>query len=179
MKKINLLLCLFAVSAIAFGFMVNNKQNAGVGINIGDKAPDLKFKSPAGKEYMLSEVNKNRYVLIDFWASWCGPCRIENPAVVNAYNNFKDKKLKGASKGFTVYSVSLDRSADAWKQAIEKDKLAWEYHVSDLMYWNSAAARTYQVQSIPANFLLDPNGVIVAKGLRGQALVDALSKYVQ
>jgi hypothetical protein len=104
---------------------------------------------------------------------------MENPAVVRAYNSFKDKKFKGGNKGFTVYSVSLDRAMDPWKQAIEKDKLAWEYHVSDLMWWQSAAAKVYQVESIPANFLVDPNGIILARGLRGASLEAELAKYVQ
>ena len=104
---------------------------------------------------------------------------MENPTVVKAYNNFKDKKLKGAAKGFTVYSVSLDRSADAWKQAITKDGLIWEYHVSDLKYWQSEACKPYQVNSIPTNWLIDPNGIIVARGLRGPALESELAKYVQ
>jgi thiol-disulfide isomerase/thioredoxin len=179
MKKTNIIIALIAITAITFGFINNIKQGTTAGVNIGNKAPELKFKSPDGKEISLSEVNKGRYVLIDFWASWCGPCRAENPAVVKAYNDFKDKKLKGAAKGFTVYSISLDRALEPWKLAIEKDKLTWQYHVSDLMWWQSAAAKAYQVQSIPANFLVDPNGIIIAKGLRGASLESALARLVQ
>jgi thiol-disulfide isomerase/thioredoxin len=179
MKKINILIALIAVTALTFGFISSRKQTATVGINVGNKAPELKFKSPEGKEISLSEVNKGRYVLIDFWASWCGPCRMENPAVVRAYNNYKDKKFKSGANGFTIYSVSLDRSLEPWKAAIEKDKLTWEYHVSDLLWWQSAAAKTYQVQSIPVNFLVDANGIIIAKGLRGAALEAELAKYVK
>ena len=179
MKKFNLLIALIALTAVTFGFINSRKQGATVGINIGNKAPELKFKSPDGKETSLSEVNKGRYVLIDFWASWCGPCRMENPAVVRAYTTYKDKKFKGGANGFTIYSVSLDRALEPWKQAIEKDKLSWQYHVSDLMWWQSAAAKVYKVESIPANFLVDPNGIIIAKGLRGAAVEAELAKSVQ
>jgi len=148
-----------------------------VGINIGDKAPELKFKNPDGKEMKLSDL-KGKLVLIDFWASWCGPCRRENPNLVQAYKKYNAAKFKDA-KGFEIFSVSLDQSADRWKGAIAQDQLSWPYHVSDLGYWNSAGAALYSVQSIPASFLIDANGIIVAKNLRGPLLDHELDKYVK
>jgi len=158
---------------ILVAFMYANTLGAqNIGLNIGDKAPNLEFKSPTGKVYSLSDL-KGKVVLIDFWASWCSPCRRENPNVVKAYRKFKDKKFKSGN-GFTIYSVSLDRSAEAWKTAIEKDGLSWPYHVSDLKHWKSEAARIYKVRGIPTNFLIDGNGIIIGISLRGRRLEDAL-----
>jgi len=148
-----------------------------IGINIGDKAPELIGTSPDGKTIKLSDT-KGKVVLLDFWAAWCGPCRRENPTVVNAYQKYKDKKFQNG-KGFTVFSVSLDRTAEAWTKAIADDKLSWPYHISDLKYWQSKHAAIYGVRSIPTNFLLDQNGVIIARGLRGPALDAALAQYLK
>lgn len=128
---------------------------------IGQPAPEIALPNPEGNVVALSSM-KGKYVLVDFWAKWCGPCRQENPNVVRAYQKYKDK-------GFTVFGVSLDRNKADWLQAIKDDNLTWT-HVSDLKYWQSEAAKTYNITGIPFSLLLDPNGVIIAKNLRGAAL---------
>jgi thiol-disulfide isomerase/thioredoxin len=153
-----------------------NQANPTIGLNLGNLAPEIEQKDPKGKIIKLSSL-RGKIVLIDFWASWCGPCRYENPSVVAAYKKYKDKKFGGA-KGLTVYSVSLDANANAWKAAIEKDKLEWEYHVSDLAGWNSQPAAAYNVSGIPMNFLINEQGIIINKNLRGQDLLNALEKLV-
>ncbi|MCW5899294.1 MAG: TlpA family protein disulfide reductase [Flavobacteriales bacterium] len=152
--------------------------NSRVGTAVGNKAPELAFMNvDSTKVLKLSEL-KGKYVLIDFWASWCGPCRKENPNIVAAYQKYSKAKYK-EGKGFEIYSVSLDRNRQAWKQAIAQDGLTWKWHVSDLKHWQSEAGRLYGVNSIPMSFLIDPNGIIIAKNLRGMALHQEMDKYVK
>ena len=128
---------------------------------IGTKATELNYKDPSGKEIALSSL-KGNIVLLDFWASWCGPCRRNNPALVALYNKFQGKKWAKGVKGFTVYSLSLDQNAENWKQAIKQDNLTWPYHVSDLKGWSSEGAAKYGIRSIPQTVLIDETGYVIA-----------------
>jgi thiol-disulfide isomerase/thioredoxin len=134
-------------------------QQASQSVNLPD---------PDGKVLKLSDL-RGKIVLLDFWASWCGPCRRANPSVVAAYNKFN-------KKGFEIYSVSLDKDRDRWKDAIAQDHLDWKYHVSDLKFWQSQAAQLYKVQAIPQQFLIGRDGKILATAQAGASIEQQLEK---
>lgn len=139
-------------------------------VAIGQKAPDFTLSDVNGNPVSLSSKIGSKLLLVDFWAAWCAPCRQENPNLVKTYNDFKNK-------GFDIFGVSLDQSKDDWLKAIADDKLGWT-HVSDLKYWSSDAARLYAVNSIPANFLLDETGTIIARNLRGNELRNKITEVL-
>ncbi len=139
-------------------------------IPVGSEAPDFTQNTPEGKPFSLSSL-RGKVVLVDFWASWCRPCRMENPNVVKAYKQYH-------AKGFDVLGVSLDKTKDAWTNAIKQDGLTW-HHVSDLAYWNNAVAQQYGVSSIPFSILVDRDGKVLAKNLRGPALEAKLAEVLK
>jgi len=136
---------------------------------VGKPAPDLSLPDQNGKMWSISSF-KGKYVLVDFWASWCRPCRMENPNVVNAFNQYK-------GKNFTILGVSLDKNKEDWVQAIKEDQLAWT-HISDLKFWSSKAVEVFQFDGIPYNILIDPSGMVIAESLRGEELSSKLNELL-
>ena len=158
----------YAIQKAESSKKVNEKTSAQP--QIGDMAPDITMPDTEGKPFSLSSL-KGKYVLVDFWASWCGPCRGENPNVVAAYKKY-------SNKNFTVLGVSLDKDKDAWLAAIKQDGLSWK-HISDLQYWSSAAVGLYGFDGIPYNVLIDPQGKIIATSLREGALQEKLGEVLK
>ena len=148
-----------------------------VGTTLGLRAPEIELPGLEGETMRLSSL-RGKLVLIDFWAAWCNPCRRENPELVKLYNKYSDASFtKG--EGFEIYSVSLDRNKEAWKLAVEQDKLNWPYQVGDLKGARTKPAQDYSVEMIPTSFLLDQHGVVIATNLRSEALEEKLESLLK
>ncbi|NCA83973.1 MAG: TlpA family protein disulfide reductase [Clostridia bacterium] len=177
MKKYFIATTILISGLITFSLPVPAQTQAATGVEIGNTLPDITLNDLDGNPRSISQLRGN-VVFVDFWASWCRPCRRENPVVVQTYTDYHNKKFKDAT-GFRIYSISFDKTHDDWSKAVEADGLLWDEQVSDLQGWRSVAAKKYNVRAIPMNFLIDQNGVIIAKNLRGDQLAEHLRKLVK
>jgi thiol-disulfide isomerase/thioredoxin len=180
LKKLSCIILLFLIVSVSCNLENRTKKDqirqAESGIVVGKPAPDLIYPDPDGELISLSSL-RGKMVLIDFWASWCPPCRVENPKLVSIYRKYKNKEFKHG-KGFTIYSVSCDRNHEDWVEAINSDGLIWKNHVSDLKGWDAEATYTYKISYIPFNLLIDGEGIIIAKELHGNALTNTLDSLI-
>lgn len=178
-KKANTFLAVAVVIIVAGGFAYkfwNEKKYGAIGVNIGELAPEIELPDTDGNMIKLSSLRGN-YVLVDFWAAWCRPCRQENPNLMLAYETYSRKEMKNGA-GFQILSVSADENEQQWKSAIQKDLLRGPIHVSDLKGWASPVFADYGIHAIPSNVLLDPEGKVIAIKLRGKDLHNELEKLV-
>jgi thiol-disulfide isomerase/thioredoxin len=164
-KKNNFLFIL-----ILFCAMTSTAQS----LEIGHKAPEIVQRNPDGKEIRLSDL-RGQLVLVDFWASWCVPCRKETPYLREAYKSYAVSEFKNAN-GFTIFSITLDTNLEKWVEAIKTDNMEWPWHGTDSLGWRNQAVKDYNVKAIPATFLVDGDGTIIAINLRGNALDATLKK---
>ncbi|NCU34579.1 TlpA family protein disulfide reductase [Candidatus Falkowbacteria bacterium] len=177
MKKYFIITMIIITTLFFSASLIKAQVAPTIGVEPGNILPDITLNDLDGNPHKISEL-RGSIVLVDFWASWCRPCRRENPVLVKTYRDFKNKRFKDAD-GFKIFSISFDKTRQDWSKAIETDGLFWDIHASDLQGWHSTAAIKYNVRAIPMNFLIDQKGVIIAKNLRGHQLGEALQKLVK